>query len=250
MMENTRDANESVSYIQLAYEVEHLHDLFDPMGGYHWDTLEETVDFGRVRAASGIRIRSEPTGLSDVLGHVPDRAVVILLEKSREWSRIRHGQAEGYVKNEYMDYFTAQNEVVTYTSADGYASYEIGRTREQYMNGEVSQADLIDLNNPDEEADAIVNTGRDDVMLNLRQIPSSEGAVLGMLPNGAHARPLLDMGEWMLVDCNGTRGYLMTQYIARPEEESAVSVVTQDNATLTARVKPLHGRHHGSRMNA
>ena len=59
-------------------------------------------------------------------------------------------------------------------------------------------------------------------MLNLRRIPSSEGAVLGMLPNGAHTRPLLDMGEWMLVDCNGTRGYLMTQYIARPEEESAV----------------------------
>ena len=86
--------------------------------------------------------------------------------------------------------------------------------------------------------------------LNLRQIPSPEGAVLGMLPNGAHARPLLDMGEWMLVDCNGTRGYLMTQYIARHEEDSAVSIVTQDNATLTARVKPMHGRHKAQVFDA
>ena len=57
----------------LAYEVERLHDLFDPLGGYSFDMQQEKVKFGCVAAESGIRIRSKPRNNGDVLGHAPDK---------------------------------------------------------------------------------------------------------------------------------------------------------------------------------
>lgn len=225
----------------LAYEVERLHDIFDPMGGYSFGLQEEMVEFGRVEAASGIRIRSKPSKSGIVLGHVPDGAVVILLEKSGDWSLIHHGSDEGYVKNEYMRYFTVPNDIMTYTSLDGFASYRIGHTRAEYLAGDISEAERINLDLPDAADTVTVNTGRDDLMLNLRQIPDAGGAVLSMLPNGTQVRPLIRAGDWTLVDYNGVRGYLMDQYILRPTEGDDGQAVSSNSDALLAIVKPLHG---------
>ena len=225
----------------LAYEVEHLHDIFDPMGGYDFELQQETVRFGWVSAPSGIRIRSKPGTNGDVLAMVPDRALVLQLEKSGDWSRVQHGNDVGYVKNDYMHFHTAQNAILTYTSIDGYASYRIGHTETEYLLGELSKAELIDLDIPDEDNTANVNTGQDDLKLNLRSAPGTDGDVIGMLPNGTQVRPLLDSGEWTLVDYNGLRGYLMRQYIVRPTEEDKGQNDGQDHAALLAIVKPVHG---------
>lgn len=224
----------------LAYEAERLHDIFDPMGGYTFDLQEEKVKFGRVDAASGIRMRSKAGTSGDVLATVPDAALVLLLEKGNAWSKIQHGADVGYVKNEYMHYYSARNSVLTYTSLDGFASYRIGHTLAEYQAGQLSQAELIDLNNPDEEATATVNTGRDDLALNLRSTPGTDGAVLAALPNGEAVRPLLEAGEWTLVDYNGLRGYLMAQYLERDDGEDDTAAVRLDEGLLQAIVKPRY----------
>ena len=225
----------------LAYEVERLHDIFDPLGGYSFDMQQEKVKFGCVAAPSGIRIRSKPGTNGDMLGHVDDKALVLLMEKGGEWSLIRHGKLEGYVKNDYVHFYNAQNTVLTYTSLDGYASYRIGRSQAEYLAGELSMAELNDLDAQGEEATAIVNTGIEDRMLNLRTAPTPEGAVLGMLPNGTQVRLVLDVGDWYLVDYSGTRGYLMKQYTTLPKQEDGGEVVGQELRTVLAMVKPRYG---------
>ena len=219
----------------VAYEVERLHDIFDPLGGYTFALTEEPVRFGRVEAASGIRIREKPTKHDIVLARIPDRALVLLLEKNGDWSLIQHGAATGYVKNEFMRFYKAKNCVLTYTSLDGYASYAIGHTKQDYLDGAISKAEQ----SGNEEPSAVVNTGREDLMLNLREAPTPDGAVLRMLPNGTQVRALLDVGDWSLVDYSGQRGYLMKQYLTGAAESGGT--VGQNGERLQAVIKPRHG---------
>ena len=227
----------------LAHEVSRVHDIFDPLGGFSFDSQEETVDFGRVEALSGIRLRAEPNTHSEVLAHVSNNALVLQLEKGGEWSKVQHGKDTGYVKNEFMSYFTSPNYTFTYTTPDGYSSYHIGHTQAEYLIGQLPEAELFNVDAESEDPTAIVNTGRDDVMLNLRAEPTTGENVLEMLPNGAQVRPLLDDGEWELVDHNGTRGYLMNQFLIRPSEDEGDQAVDVglDHTVLRAMVKPLHG---------
>ena len=225
----------------LAYEVEHIHDLFDPMGGYSFDMKQETVKFGCVAADSTIRIRSKPGTNGDVLGRVPSNALVILLDKGGVWSLVHHGNVEGYVNNDYMRFFTAENTVLTYTSLDGYATYTLGHTQEEYLAGALTRQEQVDLDVADADVFATVNIGRTDVKLNLRNAPSPEGAVIDMLPDGTQVRPLLEMGEWTLVDYNGARGYLMSQYILRPDPEKDAQEAVLNGQTVLAMVKPKYG---------
>ena len=223
----------------IARESQRVHEIFDPMGGFSFDQQEETVDFARVEANSGIRLRSEPSTHGEVTAHAADNARVLVLEQGKEWSRVQHGGDMGYCKSEWLSFETLQNCVFTYATPDGRASYRIGHTRDEYLTGQVAQAELPV---PDaEDALVSVNTGKDDVLLNLRQAPGPDGAVLGMLPNGSRVRLLLDAGEWLLVECGDVRGYLMAQYVERPGDEDEDAAVVQDNTVLKAVVRPRYG---------
>ena len=79
-----------------------------------------------------------------------------------------------------------------------------------------------------------VNTGSDDVRLNLRATPDSNGDVLTQVPNGTDLRVLSNDGEWTQVGYEEYIGYLMNQYLTfwegsaedveADEDESAVSL--------------------------
>lgn len=224
----------------IAYEYDIAHSLFDPLGGYGIEVIEETIDFGRVEANSGIRVRAEPNGTCEVLGLVENNALVLLLEKGSEWSRIQHGSVVGFVKNEWVKFKPWKNCVFRYAASDDNVTYSIGHTHEEYLAGQIAMAETLSQR---QESFFVVNTGRDDLMLNLRRTPDTQGEVIETLPNGTEVRRLLDVGEWSLADHNGTRGFLMNQYIASPEDgkDEPDEPVVLDTSILYALIRPAHG---------
>ena len=58
-----------------------------------------------------------------------------------------------------------------------------------------------------------VNTGSDDVRLNLRATADANGEVLAQVPNGTDLRVLSSEGEWTKVGYEESIGYLMSQYL-------------------------------------
>ena len=89
-----------------------------------------------------------------------------------------------------------------------------------------SSADFMDYLKDATVTYATVNTGSDDVSLNLRAQPDSQADVLEQVSNGTSMRVLEKGEEWAKVAYNGGIGYLMSQYLSfwqgTSEDESDV----------------------------
>ena len=89
-----------------------------------------------------------------------------------------------------------------------------------------SSADFMDYLKDATVSYTTVNTGSDDVSLNLRAQPDAQADVLSQVANGTSMRVLEKGEEWTKVAYNGGIGYLMNQYLSfwqgTSEDESDV----------------------------
>ena len=145
-----------------------------------------------------------------------------IVEVKGDWANIIAGELNGYMYTEFLETFTESTVVMQYTSADGAKSYTLGSTIAERENGAQTLAeDLADYIASEqfsaykEEAVtfATVNTGSDDLRLNLREAASKESAVLAEIPNGTTMRVLSQDGEWSYVGYDDKIGYLLNQYL-------------------------------------
>lgn len=212
------------------YQLDQLTEKFGADGIPTVEMVNEEIWKGTLNAKANIIIREEKSTDSRNLGKVEIGETVTVVELDGDWAKIYHDGELGYIYKKYLaNPQTEYNYNLLYTGADG-SSYRIGHTLEEYMKGASSAAaEMKDVfaseqfarENGEEIVNYItVNTGSDDVALNLRANADSASDVLTQVPNGTSLRVVSSAGEWTRVGYNDQIGYLMNQYLSFWEGES------------------------------
>lgn len=172
---------------------------------------------------ANIVIREKATTDSDRLGTLKHGDRVLVLAVNGDWAQIMGDFGVGFIGKKYLrNPETEYNYIMKYTADDG-RSCTIGTTLEEkkngngsllkefkaaYANGETAQYLHESTVNY-----ATVNTGNDDVRLNLRAADNSEAAILDKASNGSDLRILQQGSEWSLGVYNSQIVYLLSEYL-------------------------------------
>ena len=168
-----------------------------------------------------IIVREKPSTDSASVGKLRDGDTMQVLGVDGDWVNVAKDSANGYVLKKYLTALTQYNVVLKYSGNN--AEYRIGHTAEEYRAGaqnfadEFSQyyasEDFASEATQDTVAFVTVNTGSDDVSLNLRAEANSNGEVLTKVPNGTSLRVLSEEVGWTKVGYGEQIGYLLNDYL-------------------------------------
>ena len=197
----------------------------------------EEVTMASLNSINNIIIRSKPDTESANLGKLTNGEVMLVNGVSGDWASISTHGVTGYIMKKYLEPFQQQNLVLRYGE-----SYTIGHTMAEYAAGEVSVANEFAAyllseqytNSAVETVDYVtVNTGSDEVRLNLRAQPDSSAAVLAEVPNGTSLRALETVNGYTKVGFDEQIGYLLGDYLSywQGGADEVVSTEQEDEET-------------------
>ena len=228
--------------------------------GYSIEPVTEEITMATVDASVNVNLRSQPSTSSDVVAKLNPGDTVMVLAVNSGWANVAVGSGQGYMQTDYLEPYTAENVVLRYASADGQSSYTLGRTMAQRMAGEPELAQELsavlasaEYSGVTEESVniATVNTGSDDVGLNLRAQASGEAEVLVVVPNGTQLRVLAQEGDFSKVGYGDQIGYLMNAYLDFHEgsaDEIASVEAEDEEAERILAVVVLNGGEKSARV--
>ena len=241
----------------LYYESGKVEELFSQNPDFTCEVVGGQLNMGKVISDVSIRLREKPRGGSDALTRLSPGDLVVALEYDTNWSKVQRGRSVGYVNNAFLTYYPQDIYEITYTSSDGLLTYTVGHTEEGYRRGAsvpaedfeeylASGGSLDDHGLTDDIA--TVNTDSADTLLNLREAPNTESAVLAALSNGTEVKVLLRSAEWTFAEWEDKTGYLLNRYLAfaaDAAEEAPEELVEAEPEKVTvmlpARVLAMHG---------
>ena len=182
------------------------------------DTLMATSSNKQQR----LNVRAKASAKSELLGQLAAGEEVMMFGTVEDWAKILYKGKIAYVLRKSLTTHTGKNSYLQY-SANG-KSVKIGSSWQELEDGtNVSAMQELkdyyekhknfDYLGEQEEHYVTVDTGDDNVTLNLRDDASSEGMVLAQLPNGTSLRMLSRGDEWTSVSYNDQIGYLMSRYL-------------------------------------
>ncbi len=215
------------------------------------EVVREEILMARLHSAdSNIIVRQQPDTASQSIGKLRDGDTMRVLGVDGDWVNIARDSASGYVLKKYLEPLTQYNVILKY-SGNG-AQYQIGHTSAEYQAGAQSVADEFSkyyasadfATDADETISYVtVNTGADEVSLNLRATPDGQGEVLGKVPNGTNLRVLALEDGWTKVGYGEVIGYLLNDYLSFWEGTTAdiYADSSDDGATDTADVGEERG---------
>ncbi|MBR1820376.1 MAG: SH3 domain-containing protein [Clostridia bacterium] len=237
----------------LEYEAGKVQSLFSE-DDCALETTSDQLNMAKTNLSVSIRLRSEPSSSAAALTSLTSENVVIALERNKGWSHVQRGTNVGYVKDDFLDYYTQDISSLTYKASDSDKAYTIGYTKQEYLNGVMMPwevfANYLATDGELEDYEGMttyaqVNTDGPNVTLNLREAPNTESAILAEVPYQTQVRVLLRSSEWSYVEYDGKNGYLLNQYLAfwgakEGEAEAGEAVaaeVAADNSVLPAVVR-------------
>ena len=188
------------------------------------ERVTEDVVYGTIDAKANIIMRQEKDTDSHRVGKVNIGDRVMVLNVDDKWAQIVSDGTVGYIYKKYLD--NQENEqlfTMKYTSASG-ESLTLGISAQdmaaggssellQKISAAYSAGETMDYLHDAAVQLATVNTGSDDVRLNLRASASADSAVLDKAANGSSMRVLENDGEWTKAVYNGQIVYLMSSYL-------------------------------------
>lgn len=187
------------------------------------EQVTEEVVYGTLNAKANINVRAKPDTESNRTGLVKIGERIMVLNVKGEWAQIVCDGKIGYIfkkylaNPEYETLFTMKysssngNSFILGTSVQNISSSntallkEIRKSRESGVTMDYLHETTVQY--------ATVNTGDEDIKLNLRAEPSSDAAILDMAANGAQMRVLSKDDEWTQAIYNGQVAYLMSSYL-------------------------------------
>ncbi len=205
----------------LQFEANKVNSLFGE-SGYDLETTRGTLTMAHTTVDAAIRLRAKPDSGSQALASLTSANVLIALDKAKGWSYVQRRTNLGYVRDDFLKYYTQEVSSLTYTAKGGDTSYTIGYTPKEYMDGvampwEVFATYLATDGSVDDYEGtttyARVDTDGPDVTLNLREKPGTDSAILAEVPYQTQLRVLLRGSEWSYVEYKGMNGYLLNQYL-------------------------------------
>lgn len=205
----------------VAYEAGRLGEAFGD-SDYSCAWVVDPVLMAKVGVKEGARLREGPSPKTRQLRRLSEGRAMLVLDKGDEWSRVKVGSDEGYVRNDLLSYYHRMIAVLKYTSATEDLVYTIGNDIDDYHAGAELPCELFEtyLAANDQNVDVnsltnyiTVNTGEDGPPLNLREAPDGESAVLETVDNGVSLPSLRRASEWTQVRYKGKVGYLLNRYL-------------------------------------
>lgn len=203
------------------------------------EMVTEEITKAKLDASANIIIRAEESTESERVGKIEIGKTMTVLDVGDKWAKIYYDGKTGYIYKKYLKEADPEyNYILRYTADDG-TVYTIGHTLEDYLKGAKSMASemkdiLASVSDEVDEEDVVnyvtVNTGADNVNLNLRADADSSSDVLAEIPNGTSLRAVSSDGEWTKVGYDNHIGYLMNQYLTFWEGDS--ESLTQETVTL------------------
>lgn len=223
------------------------------------ETVTEEITMATVDASVKVNLRSYPDTDSEIADKLSPGDTVTLLSVDDGWANVAAGSSQGYMQTDYLKPYTMENVVLRYTSADGQSSYTLGKTLAQRQAGETELAQELnailasaEYSMQEEKVTiATVNTGSNDVGLNLRAEASGEAEVLTVVPNGTQLRVLERTADFSRVGYGDAIGYLMNAYLDFREgsaDEVATDEEEVEEVELITAVVVLNGSEKFARV--
>ena len=173
-------------------------------------------EIATVRTSSGGPLNLRPTASTSgsVLTTIPHGATVQVVTNDGSWCQVIFGGQQGYVMASYLDFGSA-------APTDPPAT---------------QTPPTLEGN----ELEAIVRTVSGS--LNLRQEPSTSAMILATIPRGESIVVTARGSEWCAVRYGGFSGYVMTQFLHFPSDDSqtvtSYAIVTTQSSALNMRAQP------------
>ncbi|MFV0464781.1 MAG: NlpC/P60 family protein [Lachnospiraceae bacterium] len=152
-----------------------------PVAGY--------TNLGIAQVSDSLNVRQSPDETSELVGKMQNDAAAEIVENVGEWSHIKSGEVEGYVKTQYL-----------ITGADA----------KEYAKTIVSTI-------------ATVQT----TTLYVRQEPNTECEVIAMMPDGEKLEVIENLGDWIRVSVDSEEGYVSAEYVSLAEELPKAMTMTE-----------------------
>ena len=207
---------------QLVYhQLELLQETFGDMD-YTLNIEYDAVPMGTISSELKIILRSKPSTESLELGKLVNGQTIMILEDGDDWIQIAPSSGTGYIRQKYVKRYSADMCILRYTGSDGATTFSIGHTFEEYKSGaatltaEYAAYAQEQLETPTYELrDCVtVDTGSDDVTMNLRAEPDKSSDVLIKVANGASMFVISRADGWTRVGYQNEVGYLMDDYLS------------------------------------
>lgn len=146
------------------------------------------TNLGIAKVESGnLNVRAEASTDSKLVGKMPKNAACEVLEVLDGWAYIKSGEVEGYVSTEFL-LMGADAKVMA-----------------------------------DELVTTVVKVNTDG--LNVRDIPSTDGAVMTQVPKGEELEYIETQGEWVKVYIDNEEGYVASEFVTVEEKlETAITM--------------------------
>lgn len=206
----------------LYYQIKKLEETFGEGAIPAVEPVTEEINMAVLDSDSNIIIRSQPNTESDNLGKLRKGDTMFVDGVSDKWAAVTANGVSGYVKTKYLEPFTQYNYILKFSGSDG-TSYQIGHTMAEYKAGAKKAAEEFSAyfaseqfaDHAQETVDYVtVNTGSDDVKLNLRAEADSAAEILAEVPNGTSLRVLSTENGWTRAAYAEKIGYLLNDYLS------------------------------------
>lgn len=200
-----RSVTAGVSYVQ-SQQIEETADLggsvvsgvTDVMGNYLLEASAMTIDanvvetdtvttaagqaeafgyinLGVAQVDGNLNVRKEPGTEAEVIGKMPNNAGCEIIEEDGEWTKIKSGKVEGYVKSEYL------------------------------LSGDEALTKAAEV----KQTIATVNT----TTLYVREEPNTDCKIITSMPIGEELEVVETLEGWVKINVDSDEGYVSSDYV-------------------------------------
>lgn len=200
-----RSVTAGVSYVQ-SQQIEETADLggsvvsgvTDVMGNYLLEASAMTIDadvvetdtvttaagqaeafgyinLGVAQVDGNLNVRKEPGTEAEVVGKMPNNAGCEIIEEDGEWTKIKSGKVEGYVKSEYL------------------------------LSGDEALTKAVEV----KQTIATVNT----TTLYVREEPNTDCKIITSMPIGEELEVVETLEGWVKINVDSDEGYVSSDYV-------------------------------------
>ncbi len=147
------------------------------------------TNLGVADVEGNLNVREAPGTDADLVGKMPNNAGCDILGTEGEWTKIRSGKVEGYVKSEFL------------------------------LSGETALARAEEV----KQTIATVNT----TTLYVREEPNTECTIITMMPDGEELEVMEELDGWVKINVDDEEGYVSADYVDISVELNKAMTMTE-----------------------
>lgn len=133
------------------------------------------INLGVAQVDGNLNVRKEPGTEAEVVGKMPNNAGCEIIEEDGEWTKIKSGKVEGYVKSEYL------------------------------LSGDEALTKAAEV----KQTIATVNT----TTLYVREEPNTDCKIITSMPIGEELEVVETLEGWVKINVDSDEGYVSSDYV-------------------------------------